>query len=91
KLSLEVDSDKKEFVKDVIAMANTEGGRGYIVFGVEDKTKRIIGLTDVPVDIEERIQQIITYRSVPPVPVSFEVLEYKQKQVGILTIYKSRQ
>lgn len=91
KLSLEVDSDKKEFVKDVIAIANTEGGRGYIIFGIEDKTKRIVGLQDLPKDIEERIQQVITYRSVPPVPVKFETLEYKQKVVGILTIYKSRQ
>lgn len=91
KLALEVDSDKKEFVKDVIAIANTEGGRGYILYGVEDKTKRLVGIWDIPSNIEERIQQIIAYRSVPPVPVSFEIVEVKQKQIGILTIFKSRQ
>lgn len=91
KLSLELDSDKKEFVKDVIAIANTEGGRGYILFGIEDKTKRLIGLKEVPENIEERIQQIIAYRSVPSVPVSFECIEVKQKIIGVLTIFKSRQ
>ena len=91
KLALELDSDKKEFVKDVIAIANTEGGRGYIIYGIEDKTKRLVGLKDIPIDIEERIQQVIAYRSVPPVPVSFEILEIKQKKIGILTIFKSRQ
>ena len=91
KLALELDSDKKEFVKDVIAIANTEGGRGYIIYGIEDKTKRLVGLKDIPIDIEERIQQVIAYRSVPPVPASFEILEIKQKKIGILTIFKSRQ
>lgn len=91
KLSLDLDSDKKEFVKDIIAIANTEGGRGYIIFGIEDKTKRIVGLKDLPLNMEERIQQIITYRSVPPVSVSFEVIELNKKQVGVLTIFKSRQ
>lgn len=91
KLALEVDSDKKEFVKDVIAIANTEGGRGYILYGVEDKTKRLVGIKEISDNIEERIQQVIAYRSVPPVPVSFEVVEIKQKQIGVLTIFKSRQ
>lgn len=91
KLSLDLDSDKKEFVKDVIAIANTEGGRGYILYGIEDKTKRIVGLKDLPDNIEERIQQIIAYRSIPPVPVSFERVEIGKKQIGVLTIFKSRQ
>lgn len=91
KLSLDLDSDKKEFVKDVIAIANTEGGRGYILFGIEDKTERIVGIEDLPLNMEERIQQIIAYRSAPPVPVSFELTEINKKQIGVLTIFKSRQ
>ena len=38
-LCLSTESEKKELTKDVIAMANSKGGRGYIVFGIEDKTK----------------------------------------------------
>lgn len=41
-LSVETDGEKKELVKDVIAIANSRGGRGYIIFGVEDKTKELL-------------------------------------------------
>ncbi len=91
KLSLELESDKKEFAKDVIAIANTPGGRGYILFGIEDKTRVIVGIEDFPQNLEERIQQIIANRSVPPVPVKFEVQEISHKMIGILTIFKSMQ
>jgi predicted HTH transcriptional regulator len=91
KLSIELDSEKKELTKDVIAMANTVGGRGYIVFGVEDKTKYVIGIEDVGEDMEERIQQMICYRSDPPVPIQFEIVEYEQKKIGVLTIFRSKQ
>lgn len=91
KLALELESEKKEFVKDVIAIANTPGGRGYIIFGVEDRTRRIAGIEDIPLNIEEKIQQIIANRSVPPVPVKFEAVETNHKKIGILTIFKSMQ
>ena len=91
KLSLELESEKKEFVKDVIAIANTPGGRGYIIFGVEDQTRRIIGLNEIPEHIEERIQQIIANRATPPVPIRFDLLQVDDKKVGIVTIFKSMQ
>lgn len=91
KLSLELESEKKEFVKDVIAIANTAGGRGYIIFGVEDQTRRIVGLEEIPEHVEERIQQIITNRATPPVPVRFDLLETNHKKVGVVTIFKSMQ
>lgn len=91
KLNLELDSEKKEFVKDVIAIANTPGGRGYIIFGVEDQTRRIVGLDEVPEHIEERIQQIIANRATPPVPVRFDLLQIEDKKIGVVTIFKSMQ
>lgn len=91
KLNLDLESEKKEFVKDVIAIANTPGGRGYIIFGVEDQTRRIVGLSEIPDHIEERIQQIIANRSTPPVPIHFEILETNHKKVGVVTIFKSMQ
>lgn len=91
KLGLELESEKKEFVKDVIAIANTAGGRGYIIFGIEDQTRRVVGLDNIPEHIEERIQQIIANRATPPVPVRFDLLEVEHKKVGIVTIFKSMQ
>ncbi|NLX63317.1 MAG: transcriptional regulator [Clostridiaceae bacterium] len=88
-LKLTTESEKKELVKDVTAIANSRGGRGYIIFGVEDKTKRIIGIE--PDDsLEERIQQIIYNRTDPPVPVSLDLVKIKNKTVAVLTIFKSK-
>lgn len=90
RLSLTTESEKKELTKDVIAIANSRGGRGYIIFGIEDKTKRIVGVD--PGDFkEEQIQQIIYNRSDPPVPVSVEFTDMDGKLVSVLTIYRSNQ
>ncbi len=91
KLSIELDSEKKELVKDIIAIANTPGGRGYIIFGVVDKSREVVGIDEVPENIEERLQQIIANRSMPPVPIAFDLIVYEGKQLGVITIYKSMQ
>lgn len=85
---LKTDSQKKEFAKDVIAMANTKGGRGYIVFGIKDKTKEIVGI-DLSDLQEESMQQIVNSRTYPPVPISVDTLEYKDKVLAVLTIFRS--
>ena len=88
RLCLSTESEKKELTKDVIAMANSRGGRGYIVFGIEDKTKRILGID--PTDFrEEQIQQIIYNRCDPPVPVSVDFIDMEGKQIAVLTVYRS--
>lgn len=88
-LNLNTESEKKELVKDVTAIANTRGGRGYIIYGVEDKTKRILGIN--PEDFqEEQIQQIIYNRTDPPVPVNVDFVPINGKTVAVLTIFRSR-
>jgi len=88
-LHLNTEGEKKELTKDVIAIANSRGGRGYIVFGVEDKTKKLLGID--PGDFhEEQIQQIIYNRSEPPVAVTVEFQEYKGVLLAVLTIFKSQ-
>jgi len=88
-LHLHTESEKKEITKDVIAIANSRGGRGYILFGVEDKTKRIIGV-DPGGFSEEQIQQIIYNRSDPPVPVRVDFVEYEGVTLAVITVFKSR-
>lgn len=87
-LCLSTESEKKELTKDVIAMANSRGGRGYIIFGVEDKTKKILGIESGDFK-EEQIQQIIYNRCDPPVPVAVDFIELEDKMVAVLTIFKS--
>ena len=85
---LNLESQKKELVKDVCAIANSKGGRGYIIFGIKDKTKEVVGVTTEIFD-EERVQQIISSRIDPPVPIRLEEVEYLGKKIVVLTIFKS--
>ncbi|MCX7923678.1 MAG: putative DNA binding domain-containing protein [Clostridia bacterium] len=87
-LSLCTESEKKELTKDVISIANSRGGRGYIIFGVEDKTKKIVGI-DPGKFKEEQIQQVIYNRCDPPVPISIDFAEVQGKVLAILTVYRS--
>jgi len=87
-LDLSLDAVKKELAKDVIAIVNSRGGRGYLIIGVEDKTKRVVGIEKDELN-EERIQQVIANRSYPPIDVRFEYVEIDNRNVGIITIFRS--
>lgn len=89
-LTLTRESEKRELAKDISAIANSRGGRGYIVIGIRDKTKEIIGIKPEQF-YEEKIQQIIANRCNPPVPIILDIIEYNQKQVAVITIFKSNQ
>lgn len=87
-LDLSTESGKKELAKDVLAITNTQGGRGYILIGVQDKTKTIIGIN--PEDYsEERIQQVLSLRCDPPVTVRAEQIRYEGKMLILITIFRS--
>jgi predicted HTH transcriptional regulator len=89
-LSLRTEGEKKDLSKLVSAIANSRGGRGYIVFGIEDKTKRITGIN--PRDFhEEKIQQIISSRCTPPISIRVDILPIQGKHVAAITIYRSDQ
>lgn len=90
KLSTETESSKKELAKDISAIANSRGGRGYILFGIEDKTKKIIGI-DRDEFHEEMIQQIVATRIDPPVPISVDLITVEGHNVGVITIYTTEQ
>ncbi len=89
-LSLKTESEKKELSKDVAAIANSKGGRGYIIFGIEDGTKKILGIEGKRYT-EEQIQQILSQRCDPPISVKLDIIYAEDKQVAVLTIYKSSQ
>lgn len=90
KLSIETESGKKELAKDISAIANSRGGRGYILFGIEDKTKSLIGIQEKDF-LEESIQQIVATRIDPPVPVLVETVPIDGVIIGVITIYSTDQ
>lgn len=79
KLELYYETGKKELTKDICAIANSNGGRGYIIVGIEDKTKKIVGLEDEDLFKEEQIQQIISTRCEPPIPIKVDFINIENK------------
>lgn len=87
-MPLASDTHKKEIAKDVLALANTPGGRGYLVIGVQDKTRTLVGVD--PLDYpEERIQQILLTRCDPPVNVSVDPVHIQGVVIVVISVYKS--
>lgn len=91
KLSLNCESGKKELAKDICAIANSNGGRGYIIVGIQDKTKKIVGLKNEDLFSEEQVQQIISSRCEPPIPISVDIYNIQEKKICIITIYDGDQ
>lgn len=89
-IDLDMESGKKELAKDVSAIANSRGGRGYIIIGIEDKTKKVLGIDDINFT-EEQLQQIVSSRIDPPIPVALEIISYKEKKIAVINIYDSDQ
>jgi hypothetical protein len=80
-LCLETDADKAEFVKDVIALANS-GELAHIIVGVEDKTGKCVGLKTT--HNSEQLNQILKDRCDPSISVEYaerNILGYK---IGVI-------
>lgn len=90
KIDLLTESGRKELAKDVCSIANSKGGRGYLIIGVEDKTRNIIGIENMDYT-EEQIQQIVSSRCDPPVPIDIETVTYENKKLLIINIYDGPQ
>ncbi|OOM77261.1 divergent AAA domain protein [Clostridium puniceum] len=93
KLRLELynETGKKELTKDICAIANSNGGRGYIIVGIEDKTREVIGIQEDDMFHEEQIQQIVATRCEPPIPIEVDFVDIQQKRIGIISIYDGDQ
>lgn len=87
-LNVQNEGAKEEFIKDIIAMANTSPGDGYILYGVSD-TGKIIGLSKHK-GLDETLMQIIASRCYPPPKCYTEWLEIDDKNVLTLHILESQ-
>ena len=93
KLKIDISSEagKKELAKDVCAIANSKGGRGYLIVGVEDRTKRLVGINKGKSLEEEKIQQVVSSRCEPPIPITVEIVDIDGIYIGIITIFDGGQ
>jgi len=87
-LPLSTDQQKTEFAKDLSAIANTAGGRGHIIVGVDDSgTPR--GIDDRTKLNEERLQQVATQRLDPAVKFTVGSLSLNSKRIVCIEIPRS--
>ena len=79
-LDLTVARSKAEFIKDVIALANTTQDVGYLLVGVDD-SKMLVGTRPLE---EEQIQQILSTYITPPVIATCETVSIPS--IGFLSV-----
>jgi tetratricopeptide (TPR) repeat protein len=89
-LHLDTAKVKAELVKDIIAVANSESKKGYLIIGIDDD-KQIVGTAGLE---EERIQQIAYSHITPPVILTCELIPLATHGalfVGVITVKSTKQ
>ena len=87
-IDLENRKGKAEFLKDILALANSTSAdhHTYLLIGVEDKTKKPIGITSFSL-AEDQLQQVINDNCKPPISFAFKLVEYQSNSIGVLQIF----
>lgn len=73
-------------LKAIVAFANTAGGT--LLIGVEDRTRRVRGVSH-PLDLEERVASLISDRIAPRLVPEIEILPWRRTQVLALQVHPS--
>jgi len=83
---LDTREGKAEFIKDVSAIANSPGREtGYIILGVTDKDRRLVGI-DRNLVKGERLQQIVAEYIDPPFTLSITARSLLGQTVGLISV-----
>lgn len=84
-IDLESKRGKIKFIIEVLGLSNSFKKPAYLILGIEDSTKRAIGISKEIT--EERIQKVISDNCRPQIRCTFEYVAFKRKRIGILTIW----
>ena len=79
-------SSPTRFLRTVVAFANTTGG--VILVGVDDRTRHIRGVSD-PLDLEERVVNLISDSIKPRLLPDLQLLSYRNTQVLAIEVFPS--
>jgi len=73
-------------LRTIVSFANTAGGT--IVIGVEDGTRKVLGLKE-PLEVEERLANLISDRILPRLIPDLDILPWRQTNLLAVQIYPS--
>lgn len=79
-------SSPQKVLQTLIAFANTAGG--VLLIGVEDKTRNVVGVPN-PLDLEERLANLVSDCISPRLMPEIEVLLWRQTQLLGVQVYPS--
>jgi len=79
-------SSPKNFLKTLVAFANTAGGR--LIIGVEDVSRQMVGV-DQPLDEEERLCNLIADSIAPRLVPNVELVTVENKTLLIVEVFLS--
>lgn len=79
-------SSPQQALRTIVAFANTAGG--VLLIGVEDRTRRVFGVTD-PVTVEERLASLVNDSIAPHLAPELEVLPWRRTHVVAVTVFPS--
>ena len=79
-------SSRTGFLRAATAFANTAGGT--ILIGVEDRTRHVVGVSD-PLDLEERVANLISDSISPRLIPEIELLCYRDTHVLAVRVHPS--
>ncbi|MCL6551567.1 MAG: helix-turn-helix domain-containing protein [Firmicutes bacterium] len=79
-------SSPEGILRTLVAFANTAGGT--LLIGVEDRTRRIVGVAD-PFGLEERLASMIADRIRPRLVPDLEILPWRRTHLVAVRVYPS--
>lgn len=79
-------SSPQHALRTIVAFANTAGG--VLLIGVEDRTRRVVGVAD-PVAVEERLASLVNDGIAPHLAPELEVLPWRKTHVVAVEVFPS--
>lgn len=79
-------SSPVNMLRSIVAFANSSGG--ILLLGVEDETRTVRGI-EAPLDVQERLANIISTGINPPLMPAIEVLPWRDKSVLAAEVFPS--
>lgn len=78
-----------DFAKDIAAFANVSGEDKYLIFGIDDKSREIVGIPPQTFPPADDLDAYLNHAIEPFVDIESGIFEYKKRMIGYIKILAS--